>query len=73
MAHEPTAAEVRADLRLIDEDDAAEILEIAPKTLRNYRMRGIGPRYAIVGRKIQYTPDWLRDWVSAGGTHTFEE
>ena len=36
-------------------------------------MRGIGPRYAIVGRKIQYTPDWLKDWVTAGGTHIFEE
>ena len=73
MAHEPTAAEVRAHLRLIDEDDAAEILEIAPKTLRNYRMRGIGPRYAIVGRKIKTTPDWLKDWVAAGGTRAFEE
>jgi hypothetical protein len=73
MATGPIAAEVRADLQLIDEDDAADILEIAPKTLRNYRMRGIGPRYAIVGRKIQYTPDWLKDWVTAGGTHIFEE
>jgi hypothetical protein len=72
MAHEPSAADVRAGLNLIDEDVAAEILDIKPKTMRNYRMRGIGPRYAIVGRKIKTTPEWLKDWVSAGGTRITE-
>jgi hypothetical protein len=72
VTNDPTAEEVRAGLQLIDEDVAAESLEVSPKTLRKYRMRGIGPRYTVVARKIQYTPAWLKDWVLAGGTRNID-
>jgi hypothetical protein len=41
---------------LLDERKAAEVLDVAPGTLANWRSQGRGPRYVRVGtRTIRYT------------------
>ncbi len=44
---------------------AADYLGLKPSTLAKMRMRGDGPRYAKLGRKIViYETDDLNDWVA---------
>lgn len=51
---------------LIDEVAAAELLGLAPSTLRNMRCSGGGPPFTRVGdRSIRYDPRDLEKWISA--------
>ncbi|WP_339745281.1 helix-turn-helix domain-containing protein [uncultured Maricaulis sp.] len=48
---------------LIDEDDASKYLAISPRTLRNWRTRGGGPRFVkISARCIRYRMRDLLEW-----------
>jgi predicted DNA-binding transcriptional regulator AlpA len=45
----------------------ARRLGISPRTLENYRQRGIGPNYVRLGRTIRYRWSDIRDWIEACG------
>jgi len=46
---------------------AAEYLCLTPKTLRNMRWRGVGPRYRKHGSKVIYHIDELDKWSDGRG------
>ena len=47
--------------RLLTTPEAASFLQVASGTLRNWKMRGCGPPYRIVGtRLVRYSIDDLR-------------
>lgn len=51
--------------RLLLEIEAAKYLSVSPRTLRNWRVIGKGPRYVkIYGRCIRYDMEHLREFVS---------
>ena len=50
--------------KLLDEKQAAEILNIAPQTLALWRMDGrYGLRYVKVGRAVRYRLTDLLEWI----------
>ncbi|WP_430431863.1 helix-turn-helix transcriptional regulator [Oceanicaulis sp.] len=50
--------------RLLSEDQAAKRLSISPRTLRNWRTRGGGPKFIKVsGRCIRYRIKDLDEWT----------
>jgi predicted site-specific integrase-resolvase len=50
--------------KLLNETAAAELLGIAPATLRRWRVKGAGPAYIKVGRAVRYNPDVLEQYIS---------
>jgi len=56
------------DFDFIEEPEAATALKIAPQTLVKYRKRGVGPAFAVIGRRVMYSRDSLRAWLENGGT-----
>lgn len=49
---------------LIDEKEAARYLSHSVKTLRNWRVKGGGPRFVKVsGRSVRYRWIDLNDWI----------
>ena len=46
---------------LVDEREAAAILDAQVQTLRNWRWKGLGPRYRKIGKRLvrYYKPDLL--------------
>jgi hypothetical protein len=48
---------------LLTELDAARFLNVHPGTLRNWRCKGKGPAYTLVGEAVRYIPQYLRDYV----------
>lgn len=48
-------------------EQAAHFLVMSPKTLRNMRWRGEGPRYRKHGRLVVYHVDDLTDWSERRG------
>ena len=51
------------DLRLLDQAQAAELLQVSPRTLEGWRCRGGGPRFVRVGRRVRYRLQDLRAWL----------
>jgi predicted DNA-binding transcriptional regulator AlpA len=45
--------------------EAAEKLRLAVSTLNKMRVRGDGPPYLKLGRRVLYSEDDLRDWAEA--------
>lgn len=71
MTHQTAASKVAAILRpknsdLVDEREAAEILDVSPGTLSCWRSTG---RYALpfvkVGRKVRYSRSGLNAWLES--------
>lgn len=59
------------DLGLLTEKQAAERLNRTPGTLRNWRSRGVGPRFVAnpdTGRFLGYLESHLVDWLQEGGS-----
>jgi hypothetical protein len=52
------------DIR-IPEAEAAKILGVKPETLAQWRWQGRGPRFRKVGRTIQYTPRFIKEYQAA--------
>ncbi len=48
---------------LLTELDAARFLNTHPGTLRNWRSKGKGPPYVLVGCAVRYAPKGLRDYI----------
>jgi len=40
--------------RLIDQNEVASIIGVAPKTLERWRWQGVGPRFLKIGRLARY-------------------
>ncbi|WP_198679475.1 helix-turn-helix domain-containing protein [Thermomonospora amylolytica] len=53
---------------LLTPAEAAAYLRRSPKTLRNWRSRGIGPKYTGRGHGVRYRRDDLDAWIRAN-TH----
>jgi len=54
---------------LLDESEAAATLNVAVQTLRNWRWRGIGPRFVKLGKRaVRYRRSDLDAFVEAGVT-----
>lgn len=57
--------EQHREIILLHEAEAAEWLTITPWRLADWRRRGYGPSFVLLGRSIRYRPEDLRSWVSA--------
>jgi hypothetical protein len=51
--------------QFVKEQRAAEILSLSVKTLRSWRLRGDGPRYAKMGRSVRYAISDLEAFAAA--------
>jgi hypothetical protein len=56
-----------SDLDYLSEPEAGPAIGIRGQTLTNYRKKGLGPEFTVVGRKILYSPAALRTWLENGG------
>ena len=57
---------INADLdALLTETQAAEFLQVSPRTLQAWRVRGGGPRYQKLGRAVRYQRRALVEWLEA--------
>ncbi len=48
---------------LLSTNDAAELLGLAPKTLRNWRVRGFGPPFLRLGSRVKYRESDLQRFL----------
>ena len=46
-------------------EEAAAYLDVKPQTLAVWKMRGEGPPYTKVGRKVRYPQSGLDAWLAA--------
>jgi Helix-turn-helix domain len=44
--------------------EVAEYIRKPPKTLAEWRYRGLGPRYCVVGRDVRYRWDDVDRWLA---------
>jgi hypothetical protein len=52
--------------RRLTEKDAAEVLNVSPRTLQQWRVKGGGPPFQKLGATaVRYDPDALAAWLSA--------
>lgn len=51
--------------RLLRKEAAAEILDVEPRTLDDWRYRGRGPDYVLVGRCVRYEPEALARYIES--------
>jgi len=52
-------------------DRTAEYLDLAPRTLVDWRYQGRGPEFVRLGTAVRYRPEDVRQWVAdqrAGST-----
>lgn len=48
---------------LVGERDAAQALNVAVQTLRNWRFTGTGVPYQKIGRRVSYRVDDIREFL----------
>jgi predicted DNA-binding transcriptional regulator AlpA len=51
--------------RLMNEQQVAEVLGRPPRTLRQWRYLGTGPKFLKVGAAVRYRPSDVEDWLRA--------
>jgi hypothetical protein len=49
----------------LTESEAAGLLMVAPKTLRNWRVQGKGPKFLKSGGRVGYLPSYISDYQKA--------
>jgi predicted DNA-binding transcriptional regulator AlpA len=49
--------------KLLNETEAASLLNLAVATLRRWRWAGYGPRFVKIGRAVRYDPAELRAYI----------
>jgi phage terminase Nu1 subunit (DNA packaging protein) len=49
---------------LINEAHAGAILNVSPRTLQNWRVRGCGPKFRKLGRSVRYRLEDLETFVN---------
>lgn len=52
-------------VRLLTPKDAARYIGYKPKTLENWRNRGVGPAYTRIGNMVRYELADLDAWIDA--------
>jgi hypothetical protein len=63
LNHQPQA-DALAPLRpFLDERQAATFLNISPRTLQAWRVKGGGPQFVKVGAAVRYRVEDLLGWV----------
>ena len=50
---------------LLNQKQAARILDLSVRTLERYRLAGTGPRFARLGRLVRYRQTDLGEWVNS--------
>jgi hypothetical protein len=50
----------------LNEEQAAAVVGVLPSAMRKMRREGNGPAFFMVGAKIRYRPDTLRQWMASG-------
>ncbi len=55
------------DLDYLPEPEAGPAVGVKGQTLTNYRKKGLGPEFTVVGRKVLYSRAALRRWLEDGG------
>ncbi|MCC7244016.1 MAG: DNA-binding protein [Acidobacteria bacterium] len=50
---------------LLDTAGAARRIDarLSPRTMERWRRSGYGPRYVLIGRRVGYTDDAIREWL----------
>ena len=59
----PNQSPLNATRRLLDENEVADILRVARKTLQIWRASGRGPRFVKVGRRALYRSTDLETYL----------
>jgi DNA-binding transcriptional MerR regulator len=49
----------------LTEIEAAGILNVSPRTLQQWRVKGGGPPFQKLGAAVRYDPDALAAWINA--------
>ena len=49
---------------LINEEQASAILNVSPRTLQDWRVRGCGPKFRKLGRAVRYRLEDLETFVN---------
>ena len=58
---------------VMTETQAAEYLQLSPRTLQSWRVSGDGPRFFKAGRNVRYRLTELESWIEAqSASHTSE-
>lgn len=47
----------------VSEDDTAQAIGISKLTLRNWRSRGLGPKFMKLGKRVIYSEADVQAWV----------
>src|SRR5688572_13566366 len=50
---------------MLTTEEAADYLRVQPRTLGDWRYRGIGPRYVTYGRVVRYRRAALDSWLAS--------
>ncbi len=59
---------------LLDENAVAARLGLSVRTLRNWRVRGVGPRFIRLSRRaVRYAPADVDAWIAARTVHSTSE
>lgn len=53
---------------LADTEEVAEYMSKPPRTLEQWRYRGVGPRYLKVGRDVRYRWEDVDAWLDEQGS-----
>ena len=48
---------------LLHEKEVARLLNISPKTLQNWRVKGQGPTYIKMGYSVRYEPSVIQEYI----------
>ena len=60
--HEHRAS--RSPIKFATAAEVAEVLRLSPKTLANWRSKGLGPKYVRIGSRILYDGDEFETWLA---------
>lgn len=58
---------------LLNEDRAAEILGVSVRTLQRQRVRGDGPRYVKIGKRVLYREEDLQAYIEGSTRQSTSE
>ena len=50
---------------LLTDEQVAELSGVKPKTLANWRCKGVGPKFVKVGATIRYRPEDLQAFIAS--------
>lgn len=59
--------------RLLNTEQAANLLCLSPRTLESLRLRGGGPEFLKLGKAVRYKPQAINAWIEARRAHPTSE